>query len=79
MNFGRRLSEKYAAGTSARKDETFTGSSQHDDWLRQVAARFRSAITLQIPVGYEDETGFHQVPPNGCEPQRTNEKAFQRF
>ena len=31
--------------------------------LHQAAARFRSAITLQVPVGYEDEQGFHYGAP----------------
>jgi hypothetical protein len=70
MNFGRRLSEKCATATLAQNDETFTGSSQRDDWLRKAAVRFRSAMTLQVPVGYEDEAGFHYGHERGYEPQR---------
>jgi hypothetical protein len=62
MNFGRCSTERCAATVTARKDETFTSTGHPDDWLHKAAARFRSAITLQIPVGYEDETGFHCVP-----------------
>jgi len=79
MNFGRRLSEKCAAVTLAQKAETFTGSSQHDDWLRKAAERFRSAITLRIPVGYQDETGFHHIPPHGYEPRPGENEANDRF
>jgi len=41
--------------------------------LQQAAARFRSAITLQIPVGFEDERGFHyDVLPNAASHSRTS-------
>jgi hypothetical protein len=46
-----------AAGT-ARLDRGFT-SQNRDDWLRQVAGKIRLAINRRIPVGFEDETGFH--------------------
>ena len=59
MNCGPRLSGKCATATLVRSNETFPGSSQHDDWLHKAAARFRLAMTLQVPVGYEDEAGFH--------------------
>ena len=52
-------SEKSGATALARNEGTFTGTSRQDDWLHQAAARFRSAITLRIPVGYQDETGFN--------------------
>jgi len=79
MNFGRRLSEKCATATLAQEDETFTGSRQHDDWLHKAAAQFRLAITLQIPVGYQDEAGFHYVTRHECDPQRTAEETNHRF
>lgn len=28
--------------------------------LKCMARRFRRAVTLQVPVGYEDKTGFHR-------------------
>jgi hypothetical protein len=74
MNFGRRLTERCAATVTARKDETFTGSGEPDAWLRQAAARFRSAITLQIPVGYQDETGFHCAQYQSLESPASDQK-----
>ena len=79
MNFGRQESEKCAAATLAQGGETFTGTSQHDDWLRQAAERFRLAITLQIPVGYQDETGFHYGQPHGHGPQQTDDEVIHTF
>ena len=79
MNFGRQESEKCATATLARNGETFTGSSHHDDWLHQAAARFRSAITLQIPVGYQDEAGFHCGQPRGYGAPPTDAKSLKHF
>ena len=79
MNFGRQVSEKSAAATLAREGETFTGTSQSDDWLHQAAAHFRSAITLQVPVGYQDEAGFHYGPRREYVPQRTDDEAIHTF
>ena len=59
MVFENHSSEKSGATALARNDGTFTGTSRQDNWLHEVAARFRSAITLQIPVGYQDATGFN--------------------
>jgi hypothetical protein len=79
MNFGRQASEKCAAATLAQNGGTFTGSGQHDDWLHSATARFRAAITLQIPVGYQDETGFHYGPRREYQPQRAEDEAIDRF
>jgi hypothetical protein len=46
-----------AAGT-ARLDRGYA-SQDRDGWLRQVAGQIRVAIYRRIPVGFEDETGFH--------------------
>lgn len=61
MNLKRQTSEGRNTGpVPALSTST---SSQHNDWLHEAAARFCSAITLQIPVGYEDEEGFHCGDP----------------
>jgi len=75
MNFGRRSSEKCAAAPTMWASTTFTGGNRADDWLQEAAARFRSAITLQIPVGYQDANGFHQGIPcrAGSRPRREAE------
>jgi len=59
MNFGRRSSGKCAVAPTVWNNATFTC-----DWLREAAARFRLAIALQVPVGYQDATGFHQGVPH---------------
>jgi len=75
MNFGRRSSEKCAAAPAIWSNEMFTGDNRTDDWLCQTAARFRSAITLQIPVGYQDATGFHRgVPGRAASRLSANER-----
>jgi hypothetical protein len=40
-----------------------SAASLHEAWLHEVAARFCSAITLRVSVGFEDEAGFHCSPP----------------
>jgi hypothetical protein len=40
-----------------------SAASLHETWLHEVSARFCAAITLRVPVGFEDETGFHRSPP----------------
>jgi len=32
--------------------------------LAAIAAKVRAAINAQVPVGYEDETGFHYGTPD---------------
>ena len=79
MNYGRRSSEKCAAATLTRNDETSAGSGQQDGWLLQAAARFRLAITLQIPVGYQDAAGFHYGQLPGHEPWQADDTAIRQF
>ena len=60
-----KISDKSAArSATARFDREF--GNNDEGWLDRAAAQFRSAIIFQIPVGYQDETGFHcgiQHPP----------------
>jgi hypothetical protein len=64
MNFGSRLSEKTA--TLAFTHRTTAAANPPDDWLHRSAAKFRAALLLQVPVGYQDKAGFHSgQPPAG--------------
>jgi hypothetical protein len=47
-----------ARPATARLDREFD-AAQPEGWLDRAAAQFRAAITFNIPVGYENETGFH--------------------
>ncbi len=40
------------------------------DWLHRVAGKIRFAINRRIPVGFEDETGFHL----GVQPVREQDR-----
>jgi hypothetical protein len=62
MNFGSRLSEKSAALAFTERTSP-DAANPPDDWLQRSTARFRAAITLQIPVGFQDEKGFHSGEP----------------
>jgi hypothetical protein len=57
------LRNRVSAGATARLAHGFTGPEfaerNLETWLHQVAAKIRHAISRQIPVGFEDETGFH--------------------
>ena len=57
-----------AAGT-ARLDRGFA-SQDRNDWLRQVAGKICLAINRRIPVGFEDETGFHPGVQPACNNNR---------
>ena len=60
MILGSKISEKSAARpTTARVDRESAGEN-HGGWLDRVTAQFRSAVTFQIPMGYQDKTGFYR-------------------
>jgi len=66
-----------AAGT-ARLDRGFA-SQDRNDWSRQVAAKIRLAINRRIPVGFEDETGFHLGVQPACESGRVDGERESHF
>lgn len=57
------LQDRISAGTTARLDRRFAerefAERGLENWLHQVAGKIRLAISRRIPVGFEDETGFH--------------------
>ena len=63
------LRNRIPAGGTARLDRGFAGQ-ERNRWLRQVAGNLRLAINRRIPVGFEDETGFHL----GVQPAGENER-----
>jgi len=52
------MPDRISAAATARLDREFTGWARKN-WLRQFAGKIRLAIVWRIPVGFEDETGFH--------------------
>jgi len=57
------LRDRVSAGATARLDRGFTepefAENHLENWLRQVVGKIGLAISRRIPVGFEDETGFH--------------------
>ncbi|HUA36869.1 MAG TPA: hypothetical protein VMA35_00560 [Candidatus Sulfopaludibacter sp.] len=57
------LRNRVSAGATARLDRGFVAPEsvevnlQH--WLHQIVGKIGFAISRRIPVGFEDETGFH--------------------
>jgi hypothetical protein len=64
------LRDRLSAGATARLDHGFTepelAGKSLENWLHQVAGRICLAVSRRIPVGFEDETGFHP----GVQPAR---------
>ena len=52
------LGNKISLAATARLDREFAGWNRKQ-WLRQIVGKIRLAIIWRIPVGFEDETGFH--------------------
>jgi hypothetical protein len=44
-----------------------SASGEAAETLGQTTGSFRLAMILQIPVGYQDESGFHRGEPRGTE------------
>jgi hypothetical protein len=63
MNIGCRISEKRAARLAKTRDDREPSVQDDADWLDRIAVQFRLARILQVPVGFEDETGFHPGVP----------------
>jgi hypothetical protein len=57
------LRDRLSAGATALLDHGFTepelAGKSLENWLHQVAGRICLAVSRRIPVGFEDETGFH--------------------
>jgi hypothetical protein len=60
MSLKRQSIEGFSTSPTPVLTATSTG---HQDWLHEATARFRSAITLQIPIGFQDRDGFHSGLP----------------
>ena len=61
-----RISVAGPARLDRRLAERESAEQNLENWLHQVAVRIRLAISRRIPVGFENETGFHlgvQVAP----------------
>jgi len=63
------LGTKMSAAATTRLDRECGGWNRKQR-LRQIAGKIRLAIIWRIPVGFEDETGFHlgiqPVPKDDC-------------
>jgi hypothetical protein len=68
------LRNRVSAGAMARLDRGFTepesAGRDLESWLHQFAGKIRFAINRRIPVGFEDETGFHP----GVQPAREDHR-----
>ena len=71
------LRNRVSAGATARLDRGFAEQdldtlAERDphNWLHQIAEKIRFAINRRIPVGFEDETGFHLGVQTGREDER---------
>ena len=60
------LRNRVSTGATARLDRGFAepdldqfAEQDLGNWLHQVAGKIGLAINRRIPVGFEDETGFH--------------------
>ncbi|MGA2685141.1 MAG: hypothetical protein ABSF51_08820 [Verrucomicrobiota bacterium] len=60
------LRNRVSTGATARLDRGFAepdldqfAEQDLGNWLHQVAGKIGLAISWRIPVGFEDETGFH--------------------
>jgi hypothetical protein len=59
MVSGCKHSKKHPSRPKPARVDREPGAPTKTAWLRRVAVKFCSAITMQVPVGFEDETGFH--------------------
>jgi hypothetical protein len=71
------LRKNVSTVATARLDRGFTEPDLDRDveqdlthWLHQVTGRIHLAINRRIPIGFEDETGFHF----GVQPAGENER-----
>jgi hypothetical protein len=80
MNFGCSRSQKVAAPAAATSfSSELPSAATTIDWLKQATATLVSIIHLEVPVGYQDEAGFHQGSPRLLEPCRKSRRREKRF
>jgi hypothetical protein len=57
------LPERVSVAGPARLDRGFAGRESAEqnleNWLHQIAGKIGPALYRRIPIGFEDETGFH--------------------
>jgi hypothetical protein len=70
MNIGCQISEESASRLATARLDRAPAAYDDADWLDRAATQFRLAMTLQIPVGFEDEAGFHYGVPTGAAENR---------
>jgi hypothetical protein len=70
MTGSQMLQDRVSAGATARLDREFTepefADKSLENWLHQIVGKIHFAIGRRIPVGFEDETGFHLGVQPGC-------------
>jgi hypothetical protein len=59
MSIGCQVSEKYANRLATARLDRAPEVRENADWLDRLARQFRLAMTSRIPMGFEDEAGFH--------------------
>jgi hypothetical protein len=60
MTVSNTLNGTYIARNATTKlHRSANANRKHHRGLGQIAARLWDAVSVRIPVGYEDETGFH--------------------
>jgi hypothetical protein len=59
MSIGCQVSEKYANRLATARMDRAAEVQASADWLDRLAMQFRLAMTSRIPMGFEDEAGFH--------------------
>ena len=79
MTGGQILRNRVSAGATARLERGFTepefaekNLKNLENWLHQVVGKIRFAISRRIPVGFEDEAGFHLGVQSAPKDERMN-------
>ena len=63
MSFGKALKSSASPLATARYDDRETAGKRVSESLSRFASAIKLAAILRVPVGYEDETGFHCGEP----------------
>ena len=70
MTDNQMLPERVSVAGPARLDRGFakreSAEQNLENWLHQVAVKIGLALSRRIPVGFEDEAGFHLGVPSVC-------------
>jgi hypothetical protein len=70
MSIGCHVSNKSASPLATARADRRPELQASADWLDRLARQFRAAMIFQIPVGFQDEAGFH------CGDYQTEEPVF---